>query len=146
MWLAGVVAPVYAVPPAIADGDTGRASSVAIARKTIVVRACEEVTELVGVEVWARLRTRARELGIVQDVAVMREQSLAKVERGQLLYTREEGIQVTIGGFRCESLALGDSIVDLVVVDLHRLTPCFQVANRWVRPYVGEWNEPLFVR
>eukprot|EP00965_Chrysotila_dentata_P010331 336216-Pleurochrysis_carterae.AAC.1 len=131
MRFAGVVAPVHVVPRAIADGDAGRARSFAIACEAIVACASEEVTELVGIEVWAWSCTCSRDLGIVPDVAVVCEQSIAKVERRQLLHTtqREESINVIIGGFRCKCLAIGDAVVDLVVVDFHRLTPRFQVAN-----------------
>eukprot|EP00965_Chrysotila_dentata_P148437 4900663-Pleurochrysis_carterae.AAC.1 len=86
MWLAGIVAPVHVVPRAVADGDAGRASSVAIARKAIVVRASEEVTELVGIEVWTRSRgARPR------DCARRRSNARAKVSRkssGASFFTR----------------------------------------------------------
>eukprot|EP00965_Chrysotila_dentata_P220528 6191833-Pleurochrysis_carterae.AAC.2 len=70
MRFASVVAPVHVVPRAVADGNAGRTCGVTVACESVIMRAGEKVTELVGVEVRTRPCTRARDLGIVQNVAV----------------------------------------------------------------------------
>eukprot|EP00965_Chrysotila_dentata_P012011 394483-Pleurochrysis_carterae.AAC.1 len=67
----------------------------------------------------------------------MGEQRVAKVKGFELLYTaqREESVDVVLGGFRRQSLALVSAIVQFVIVDAHGLAPSLQVANRWIGPY-----------
>eukprot|EP00965_Chrysotila_dentata_P027300 907025-Pleurochrysis_carterae.AAC.1 len=112
-----------------------------------MVCASQKVTELVRIEVRARGRARERDLGVVQNIAVVCEQCLAKVERRKLLHTTqcEECVDVVVGGFRRECLAFGSAVVKLVVVDAHRFTPRLQVANRGIGPQVDKWNESFSV-
>eukprot|EP00965_Chrysotila_dentata_P067873 2245094-Pleurochrysis_carterae.AAC.1 len=148
MRLARVVTPVHVVLRDIADGNAGRALDVVVTCEPIAMRAPDEVTELVRVEFRARPRPRKRDFRVVQHVAAVCKQGLAKVEGRELLYPAkcEQGVSVIVGGLRSERLALRSTVVNLLVVDIDCFQPCPKVTDRWIGPHVGEGDEAHLIR
>eukprot|EP00965_Chrysotila_dentata_P065176 2160306-Pleurochrysis_carterae.AAC.1 len=81
MRFASIVALVHVVLCAVAEGGAGRSRDVAVARKSVVMGAFDKIMELVGIEVRTRPRTCECNLRVVQNVAVVRKQGLAEIER-----------------------------------------------------------------
>eukprot|EP00965_Chrysotila_dentata_P058059 1925071-Pleurochrysis_carterae.AAC.1 len=78
----------------------------------------------------------------------MCNERLAEIEKSKLLDVtqREERLGVVVGGLGSEGLAFGSAIVNLLVVNIHGLTPGLIVTDRAIRPHVDKRDKCRFVR
>eukprot|EP00965_Chrysotila_dentata_P083303 2748243-Pleurochrysis_carterae.AAC.2 len=86
MRFTGVVAPVHVVLSKIADGDAGSTLDVVVARKPVVMCAPDKVAELARIELRARPCSCESSLRVVQHIAAVRKQGLAKIEWCELFH------------------------------------------------------------
>eukprot|EP00965_Chrysotila_dentata_P260819 6214045-Pleurochrysis_carterae.AAC.2 len=149
MRLARVVPSVSVLLCVITRRASGQRRYAAIACEAIVMRTPGQRPDLVTAPQGRRRRScaSAGELGVVQDRAAMRNESIAERQGCKLFDSAqsEQRFRTIVGRFRCDGFALRLAIGELLVVDVNRLQPRGQVVERGIGPNVFERDSPFLV-